>query len=405
MNRFLKQAAFIAALAIIFAGCNDDPKDKDFTLNPSSMNLIVGETSQINLTPATETYSFESTVQTVATVNQTGLISAVGAGNTVIRVTLGTVTKEVAVSVAQYIPIETINVSETSVSMLLGGESVTIETTLLPENYEVPDDTLEWESEDENVARVVNGIIEPVGVGTTTITVRWVSNPEVKAEITVEVVHIPKFIINGIEFSLWEHWTGNTLHANMPLQNGQELILEDLALSMIEGFEEQVYNRDFMAYNPTSGKYTFTGESGLWDLFYSDDLKYFWINKWDEPDGYWITGNGFWSSTKVFDYDIIGWGCWDFDDPKLLAYLKPIGNEKFQAHIYISDDDGWYAEMQFYYLRGWDNVVVITEFVGIDSGMILRDDYVFEARAGIVAGYYRVELDVAAEKVTFTKIN
>lgn len=199
MNRFLIHAAYIAAFVLIFAGCKDDdpvvPPDepaKEFSVSPTSINLMVGGETQIVVTPNTETYSFESTATSVATVSTTGLVKAESEGNATIKVSLGKTTKEVSVTVGALIAVSEIGVNPTSLELKID-EEVTIATALLPANYnEQGPFTLKWEIKPAGVATVdANGKVKAVGFGDATITVSLLNKPNVFTEIAVSVPEIP----------------------------------------------------------------------------------------------------------------------------------------------------------------------------------------------------------------------
>ncbi len=75
MNRFLYRAFFIFVGLLIFSACADGPeRDVEYTIytTQSSIELLEGEEFQINASPTTQTFTYESTDKSVATVRSTG---------------------------------------------------------------------------------------------------------------------------------------------------------------------------------------------------------------------------------------------------------------------------------------------------------------------------------------------
>ena len=105
LNRFLIQGCSVIIM-LIFAGaaCSQLP-DKEVErliyVNHASLNMFVGDIVQLTASPTIETYTWESRDTSVATVNQTGEVTATGAGETEIVVTSGELSKEIQVIVAQ----------------------------------------------------------------------------------------------------------------------------------------------------------------------------------------------------------------------------------------------------------------------------------------------------------------
>jgi len=499
MKSFFKYAAYIAAFAVVLTSCKDDEDEVDFTV-PASISVVVGGTNQINVTPATETYKFESVDPSKATVNATGLVTGVSEGSTTVKVSLGKTSKDVSVTVtkateadvilvaelsvtpasislkigeeqtlevsflpANYnepgpfelkwessspavtvdangkvtavdfvddakitvslvkrpevkkevpatvseIPIETINVSQTSLDLYLGDENVTITTTLLPAGYNVKDASLEWKSDNTAVVTVVDGEIEIVGVGTTKVTVSWKSDPNVKTEIPVNITLPPPTVLDVSQFGGEIYGLS---HEKVFIRKFSELEIPGLSQNEIA----ESYNRDFMSYDAVTGKVTFIGETGEWDVFYSEKYKYIWINKWDEglDYSYWIVGHGFWSVPRWHD-DMNEEG-WKMGDPRQLAYMKPLGNGKYEAHILLNTYHEWWSfEIEFYNFRCWgiandDNrafAIVDPPVPGMSEGGLARpNDAIGGERDAFDDGYYRVVLDVPAQRVSFTKV-
>lgn len=143
-------------------------------LTPDAFALAPEETQQLKatITPATalnQKLTWSSKDETVATVDQNGLVTAVGEGSTQIVATCangiyGTATVTVTL---EKIPAESIVVEPSTLELEIG-EGVAITATVTPDSCT---DTVIWTSEDTSVATVVNGFVEAVGEGTTNIIV------------------------------------------------------------------------------------------------------------------------------------------------------------------------------------------------------------------------------------------
>ena len=94
-------------------------------------------------------------------------------------------TFEVLFEDTDVIPVTGIELSR-SEAEILENDQITLSANVLPEN--ATDRTVEWESEDDDVAVVINGVVTAIGKGTTIITASSKSNPDVTAECKVKVV-------------------------------------------------------------------------------------------------------------------------------------------------------------------------------------------------------------------------
>lgn len=131
-------------------------------LNKNQTVTIVASVLPENATD--KTISWKSSDSNVVTV-QDGIIFAKDYGTAIITATSGNCSAEVAVTVC--IPVESINLSEDSLTMNIG-DSRTITATIYPSDS--TDKTIVWASSNESVATVTNGIIRAIAGGNTTIT-------------------------------------------------------------------------------------------------------------------------------------------------------------------------------------------------------------------------------------------
>lgn len=144
---------------------------ESIALNATNITLSAeGETFElfVGLEPVdtTDIISYESSDQSVATVDEYGVITAVGEGNAVITVTCGSAVAECTVEcvIAEEIP--------TTTPLVLNRKEITFEeegdSWIL---YDGTVDTSEilWSSDNNEVATIENGKVVAVGVGDTTI--------------------------------------------------------------------------------------------------------------------------------------------------------------------------------------------------------------------------------------------
>ena len=166
----------------------------DITLPESEITLDTGMTKQLlpEVFPAKTALvadlRYTSLDERVVTVSDTGLITPVAAGGTLVRVSNpdGSVYKDVAVHVADCVPLESLTLNEDALCLPVGTSEKL--TPVL-----VPADTTRtgvvYESDNKSVATVdINGTVHAVAVGTAVITARPAMGEDFAASVTVTVV-------------------------------------------------------------------------------------------------------------------------------------------------------------------------------------------------------------------------
>ena len=146
------------------------------TLDQHELSLNVGETYQLNPTilPTNATnkeVSYNSNISGVATVSETGLVTAVSNGTATIRVVTvsGAKIDECVVTVSTVdVPVTGVSISRSSLEMEVGDAQI-VYAHVEPSN--ATNQNVGWLSNDESIATVEEGYIEAVGEGTTTIVV------------------------------------------------------------------------------------------------------------------------------------------------------------------------------------------------------------------------------------------
>ena len=166
----------------------------DITLPESELTLDTGMTKQLlpEVFPAKTALvadlRYTSLDESVVTVSDTGLITPVAAGGTLVRVSNadGSVYRDVAVHVADCVPLESLTLNEDALRLPVGSTEKL--TPVL-----APADTTRtgvvYESANEDVATVDrDGTVHAVSVGTAVITARPAMGEDFAASVTVTVV-------------------------------------------------------------------------------------------------------------------------------------------------------------------------------------------------------------------------
>ena len=130
----------------------------------------INSTYKLNVTVepinTTDTISFSSSDEAVATVSNSGMITSVGEGSAIITVTCGSVTAECSVTC-------TIPVTEPEGPQLaLNRKEITFDMegqTWMLYDGEISIDDIAWSSDDNKVATIVGGKVTAVGNGDTTV--------------------------------------------------------------------------------------------------------------------------------------------------------------------------------------------------------------------------------------------
>lgn len=159
------------------------------TLNETSTALVVGNTKQLTATVAPanaddSTVTWKSGNTNVATVDQTGKVTAVGVGTTTITATAGGKSATCTVTVtAKPVPIEAIALRDAAVSV---GGTIQLEPVFTPADTTQRD--VIWTSSDRTIATVdANGRVKGVAEGKVTITVTSTADRSITASCTVTV--------------------------------------------------------------------------------------------------------------------------------------------------------------------------------------------------------------------------
>lgn len=169
-----------------------DPNEvASISLNKSTLTMVTGDVETLTATVLPTTaldrdVEWSSTNTAAATVDQNGVVTAVGPGNaTIIAKTVdGGLTATCKVSVVTLAQEITFDCTELEI---YNGESYTLQATVLPED--TSNKSLSWASSNTAVATVdENGTITPVKAGTTTITATSMDGTGIKCSCQVTVL-------------------------------------------------------------------------------------------------------------------------------------------------------------------------------------------------------------------------
>lgn len=180
------------------------------TLNKTSVTLH--KSAELQLVPTTNEnvsghveYTWTSSNESVATVDNTGKVKALGVGKTTITVTAtdGTKTVTNTCEITVDSPLTGLELTSSENVYLEIGATETANMSVVPVPGDTTDDTtITYKSSDETVAKVdSNGTIAAVGEGTATVTATC-GNFSVSCNVTV-TVHINSVEITSEDFELY----------------------------------------------------------------------------------------------------------------------------------------------------------------------------------------------------------
>ena len=167
-----------------------DKSLKNIFLNKAELNMKIGDEITLTVTfdptnAENKKVTWKSSNNNVATVDNSGKITAIGSGNTEIIVKADEGEKEAKciINVTSE-PIKSISFSDEEIT-IYENSKVTLKTISNPENTAINNPI--WTSSDEEVATVENGIVKAKSIGTTLITVSN-DTKDIKASIKVNVI-------------------------------------------------------------------------------------------------------------------------------------------------------------------------------------------------------------------------
>lgn len=175
--------------ACFTTGCNDDetaPALKGVVLDVSDITVIKGQTAQLSFTVSPDDAQYtavywKSEDETVATVDQNGLVTGVKIGETSVSVTIDAFHADCRITVKGG-PVEELILDRTALSLFTNG-TAQLSCTYFPEDAEASE--LTWKSSDETIATVdETGLVTACNPGSAVVTAAM-NNIEATCEVTV----------------------------------------------------------------------------------------------------------------------------------------------------------------------------------------------------------------------------
>ncbi len=195
---------------LIFTSCgSDDPKVSSITLSQAVLFVQQGETANLFVAyePSnleTPEYKWSSSNTSVATVDNTGKITALSEGTTIITVFAPdyNLSSTCSVRVTPIVPTG-VNLSETMLSMIVG-DTHPLVATVIPDNAK--DKKLMWSTSNLEVASVdKDGVVTAKKEGTAIITVATnTGSLMAKCEITVSKISVESITLSKSDFDMYE---------------------------------------------------------------------------------------------------------------------------------------------------------------------------------------------------------
>ena len=143
------------------------------SVNPTSKELTIGETLQLSATvsPSEATrkeVTWSSSNSSVASVNASGLVTALSEGTTTVTASADGKKGACTVSVVKgFVAVSEVRLGKTEVT-LYEGEEETLTATVLPDD--ATDKTITWSTSDKSIVTVESGKVKAVKNGEATIT-------------------------------------------------------------------------------------------------------------------------------------------------------------------------------------------------------------------------------------------
>ena len=174
------------------------------TIGQATAEMLIGETVQLSATvlpsdASDKTVSWASSKQSVATISNTGLVTAIAEGTSTITASAGEKSGTCTITVSNKdIEVSSVTLNKTS-AQLKAGETVTLTATVMPDN--ATDKTVIWSTSDASVATISDGVVKAIKLGTATITAK-AGDKSATCAITVVATTVTSVTLNKTSASL-----------------------------------------------------------------------------------------------------------------------------------------------------------------------------------------------------------
>lgn len=191
----MKKALFAALCCLLaVSACKKDEQEVHVTgvsVSPATLSLVEGTSDQLRATvtpsdAANKSVSWTSSATAIATVDNTGKVTAVSAGTATITVKTadGGKTATCAVTVTtKVIPVTGISIEEGATAEVEEGKTVTLTAKVQPDN--ATDKTVTWTTSNKAIATVADGVVTGVAAGQAVITAK-AGDKEATCTVTVK---------------------------------------------------------------------------------------------------------------------------------------------------------------------------------------------------------------------------
>ena len=176
LQRILSSLVFLPFM--LLASCGGKEKEVEvvsIAISQPSAEMEIGEilTLKATVAPSNATYdgiTWTSTKPKVASVSNTGLVTALSEGNTTITVMAGGKTASCAITVVKgFVAVFAITLNKTTLE-LVEGNTGTLTASVSPED--ATDKSVSWTSSNSGVATVTNGTVSAISEGESIITAK-----------------------------------------------------------------------------------------------------------------------------------------------------------------------------------------------------------------------------------------
>ena len=373
MKHFRHLLVIVAAFVMAVVSCEKAPEEvrvESVSLSQPTAEMLIGESVQLSATvlpsnATDKTVIWASSKQSVATVTESGRVTAIAEGVSTITVSAGGKSATCLVTVHKpYVAVSSVTLNKSELT-LVESESETLVATVSPDN--ASDKTVSWASSNTSIATVSNGAVTAIAPGTATITA---TAGEKSATCTVTVTKVSSSP-EAIDLGLSVKWASYNVGATKPEEYGDHFAWGET--SPKNDYTWKTYKwcngnlTTLTKYNTQSGHGTVDNKT---QLEMSDDAAHAnWGEKWRMPTKAefdelksnctytWTTLNGvkgclvtskkngnsiflpsagLWDGTSV---DLVGsYGyCWSsslYMDPPSYAWLVSSNDVGLNTHYY-----------------------------------------------------------------------
>ena len=204
MKNIKKTLAFLLIMSLVLLSVPIKVDAKSVKLNKKSATLYVGKSIQLKLVGSTTKVKWESSNTKVATVSKNGKVKGKKSGKTIITATTNSKSYKCRVTVKnskkkneKTVDVSTLYLNTTSIK-LVAGSSETLQLTIVPDN--ATNQTVTWQSSDDSIATVEDGVVSAISAGTAKIFVTSVNGKNASCDVVV----VPNYLEEYKKLSAYE---------------------------------------------------------------------------------------------------------------------------------------------------------------------------------------------------------